>query len=316
MGEVHRILELHGKQGALALGEDRPTVEAASSYLSDENAAIGFLYSGWCQAALPHRQLPPDQRWQIVGEHVTLIVEPGSRPGKLSGPLDAEPVGVPYGSRARLIMLYLQSEAMRTHSREVQLGRSMRDWLGRMNVPIGGKSLLGIRDQAERISRCRLSINTSVEATRRGGLLNQSIVDGAIFLDQNEINQSSLFIETARLSEGFYSELVRHSVPLEEAAIRAISNNSIALDLYAWLAYRLYVLKGPTPVSWSALHTQFGPGFRDVRNFRTKFLLNLRLALAVYPEAKVDVTERGVTMHNSRPPVAPKVISGSNRTLA
>ena len=59
------------------------------------------------------------------------------RPGAQDTP---EPIGVPYGSRARLIMLYLQSEALRTSSREVELGRSLRNWLERMGISVGGKS--------------------------------------------------------------------------------------------------------------------------------------------------------------------------------
>ena len=39
---------------------------------------------------------------------MALVVEPGMRPTASGKP---EPVGVPYGSRARLIMIYLQSEA-------------------------------------------------------------------------------------------------------------------------------------------------------------------------------------------------------------
>ena len=38
-------------------------------------------------------------------------------------------VGVPYGSRARLIILYLQSEALKTQSREVELGKTLHAWL-------------------------------------------------------------------------------------------------------------------------------------------------------------------------------------------
>jgi hypothetical protein len=303
MGAVHDIIEQQGKRAALLSEADRRSVEAAAAYMGDDNASIGFLHSGWCQAALPHRRLGDDQLWQISTDHVTLIVEPGSKPGSHA----AVRVGVPYGSRARLIMLYLQSEALRTQSREIQLGRSMRDWLGRMGVPIGGKSLAGIRDQAERISRCRLSINTHASRGRQG-MVNQNIVDGAIFLDPIG-DQGSLFIETARLSEMFFNELLRHPVPLEEAAIRAISNNSMALDLYAWLAYRLHVLKGPTPVSWTALKGQFGVGFDSIRNFRATFLENLRLALAVYRDAKVEVVERGVDLYPSRPPVAPRQIA-------
>ena len=60
-------------------------------------------------------------------------------------------VGVPYGSRARLIMLYLQSEALKTINRSVELGKSLLNWLGKMGIPPSGKSIQSIREQAERI---------------------------------------------------------------------------------------------------------------------------------------------------------------------
>jgi len=111
----------------------------------------------------------------------------------------------------------------------------------------------------------------------------------------------------ATLSAGFFEHLQRHPVPLDEAAIRAINNNSMALDLYAWLAYRLHALGGPTPVSWVALKKQFGNGFSRIDNFRVKFTENLRLAMAVYPDAKVEGSARGLILHPSRPPVAPRI---------
>jgi hypothetical protein len=310
MGDVHRLLNAQGKTAALETAIDRSEVEAAAAYLADEDSSIGFLYSGWCQAALPHRRLPDAQSWQVKGERVTLIVEPGSRPGPEDTPV---PIGVPYGSRARLILLYLQSEALRTGSREVELGRSLRVWLGRLGIPIGGKSVDGVREQAERLSRCRLTFHVAA-AGGRVGLLNQNIVDTAIFLDEDtSAKQASLFVETARLSEVFFEQLKKHPVPLEEAAIRAINNNSMALDLYAWLAYRLHVLTGPRQVSWTALRSQFGTGFRRLRDFRPTLTVNLRLALAVYPDAKVDMDDSGVVLHPSKPPVAPRVPSLAGR---
>src|SRR5215208_4345533 len=189
MGQVHDILEARGKQGALQLDFDRNVVEAASAYMADEDGGIGFLYSGWCQAALPHRRLPDHKGWQVSGDRYCLIVEPGMRRGAGGEPVH---VGVPFGSRAsttvahpyeahlrleqsttssrrahllpgslarrpapntckpkapiaqqgmsncsaRLILIYLQSEALRTGSREVVLGKSLRDWMSRMGIPV------------------------------------------------------------------------------------------------------------------------------------------------------------------------------------
>ena len=39
-----------------------------------------------------------------------------------------------------MILLYLQTRAVRTSSREVELGRSLHDWLGRMGLVWGGET--------------------------------------------------------------------------------------------------------------------------------------------------------------------------------
>jgi hypothetical protein len=302
MGTVHDLIETRGRLGALAVDVDRRVVEAAASYMADEDNGIGFVYSGWTQAALPHRRLNDDQTWQIASDHVKLLIEPGRRPNDFGEPTW---VGVPYGSRARLIMLYLQTEALRTNSREIELGKSLRAWLTRLGISIGGKSLKDVREQAERISRCRLTFH--IQSAGRAGLVNQNIMDTAMFVDGTDPNQGTLFLETARLSEVFFEQLRKHPVPLEEAAIRAINNNSMALDIYCWLAYRLHVLSGPRQITWKALMGQFGNSYKEQFHFKPRFLENLSLALAVYPEAKVDVDERGLTLRPSKSPVPQKV---------
>ena len=44
--------------------------------------------------------------------------------------------------------------------------------------------------------------------------------------------RADFHLEVAKLSEGFYEALKKHPIPLEEAAIRALANNSAALDCY------------------------------------------------------------------------------------
>ncbi|WP_158743472.1 replication protein RepA [Acidisphaera sp. L21] len=306
MGDVHRLIEGVGRQEALRQAEtdaDRKAVEAALSYLGDEDAGVGFLYSGWCQAALPHRKLADDAVWRLETEKVALLVEPGRRAIPGGGTVF---VGVPYGSRARLILLFLQSEALRTNSRDIELGRSLTAWLRRLDIPVGGKSFRDVREQAERLSRCHLSFH--VQQGSRAGLVNQSIVDNAMFVHEpDQAGQGSLFIETARLSETFFEQLKKHPVPLEEAAIRAISNNSQALDIYCWLAYRLHVLTGAKPITWRALHAQFGSSYKRLDHFRERFLDSLKVAAAVYPAADIEIDAKGIILKPARPPVAPKL---------
>ncbi|MFL5289349.1 MAG: replication protein RepA [Rhodopila sp.] len=297
---MHRLIEEKGRQGALELCPlDRQEIDTAAAYLADEDTSIGYLYSGWCQAALPHRRLPDSKGWQVQSGPVTLIVEPGMRPGRANEPVA---VGVPYGSRARLILIYLQSEAIRTKSREVELGRSMRMWLGRLGIPIGGDSVAAVREQADRISRCHMTFQ--IARGRGFGLFKQNIVENALFVSEDD-DQGALFVNTALLSEAFFAQLQKHPVPLEEAAIRQLSNNSMGLDIYAWLVYRLHSLSGPTTVPWRAMMQQFGGGYTQMKHFKPRFLANLKLALAVYPDARVELDESpGLVLHPSRPPVA------------
>lgn len=306
MSTVHSAIEAYGKQGALAVGLDRCEVEAASAYMSDEDVSLGFAYSGWAQCSLPHRRLADDAIWEVTSDRIALLIEPGRRPSTETSP--AEYVGIPFGANARLILLYLQTEALRTNSREVELGRSLRDWLARMGISYGGRTGKLVRDQAERISRCRMTFH--IKGTGSTGLINQSIVDRALFIDTagdvGEKGQGRLSLERAKLSEGFFEQLRKHPVPLEESAIRALSNNSGALDAYLWLAYRLHSLTADRLITWKALKAQFGTGTKELFHFKPQFTTALGLATAVYPNAKIRIAEAGVVLSPSRPPVSPK----------
>jgi hypothetical protein len=79
---------------------------------------------------------------------------------------------------------------------------------------------------------------------------------------------------------------------VREEAIRAIGPRSLTFGVYVWLAYRLHSLPKATPVTWLALHKQFGGGFKLLKQFKPSFREALQVALAVYPEADVDVARR------------------------
>ena len=296
MAEVHQLILRHGIDEArrqAATRHERALVEAAYQVLGEENEGIGFTYSGFALTSLPHKE-QQEMVWKREGHYLTLVLQSGiDRQGK--------EVGLPYGSYARFILLFLQSEAVKTRSREIELGRSMQVWLGRMGLSIGGKSYRLAKEQAKRISVCRLTFFGGIgdkEVLRNGGF-----VEGAITM-AGGVDQPSLWQDRVRLDEAFYRALCDHPVPVSEAALRAIGPRSMTLDVYIWLAYRLHALKRDTEVSWFALYGQFGAGFKRLRAFRAQFIESLELALAAYPDASVSVDERGVILRPSRPAIA------------
>jgi Plasmid encoded RepA protein len=308
MGEIHELVVRHGRRQARELVpvSQRMLVDIAAEILADEAQRIGITYSGFCLTGFPHKRLKDDAAWEKPGHQVTLLVEPGRLK---TGPGPATLFGVPYGARARIIMIYLQTQALRSGGRQVQLGRSMRDWMTRMGLSAGGETARALRDQARRISACHIKFFWSAangQGREGDGFKKGSIVtDGFFFREEEaEDRQGLLFDDVVTLDETFYEALRDHPVPLLESAIKQLKEKSLALDVYIWLAYRLHSLKQPTPISWASLFAQFGTGFRLSRQFKPYFLESLGAATAAYPDAKIEVGDVGIVMHPSRPPVA------------
>src|SRR3954451_19261135 len=126
MGEVQQLIMRAGLERARRSAEtraERQAVDAAGIVLAEEVSRLGITYAGFAMTSLPHKRID-EPLWRRQGHRTTLLVESG-RTGKGGW------IGVPYGSVARLILLYLQTEAIRTSSPEVELGRSMHacNWL-------------------------------------------------------------------------------------------------------------------------------------------------------------------------------------------
>ena len=92
----------------------------------------------------------------------------------------------------------------------------------------------------------------------------------------------------------------------------AKAGDSLALDVYCWLAYRLHSLSAPITVTWKALHGQFGRSVARLDHFKDHFRTVLALAASVYPDANIDEAENGIglILKPSKPPVAPRGPSG------
>lgn len=307
-GGVRRLVLVHGRELArtMVMPEQRPLVDIAAEVLADDAGKIGISYSGFCLTGLPHKKLADEQPWEKRGHRVTLLVEPGRmRVGE--GP--AKLLGVPYGARARMILLYLQTQAVRTGSREVELGRSLHDWLGRMGLSWGGETGKALKEQAARIAACSLKFFWEGEDTSSWEA-GRFVRSGLRFHRRgNDDRQSDLWEDRVVLDESFHEALRKHPVPLREAALRELADRSTSLDLYVWLAYRLHNISGPTPIRWAALKDQFGSSYSEIRFFRRDFPKMLGPAVAAYPGAHVELADEGVILHPSPPPVATKVVA-------
>ena len=106
------------------------------------------------------------------------------------------------------------------------------------------------------------------------------------------------------LDEDFYRALRDHPVPVSESRPSRHRAPILVIDVYIWLAYRLHALKRDVEVGWPSLYAQFGAESAGSEASGSIFIECLALALAAYPDARVEVGERGVILRPSRPAIA------------
>jgi hypothetical protein len=284
-------------------------VETAHQLMSALPAAedLSFLHSGLCQVALPHSR-PADNAaiWRRQSGRFSLLVQPGVIDTEGSGRY----VGVPYGPKARLIMIHLQTEGLK--SRTVNLGGSFSAFMRSLGLAVtgGARGTIGaVREQALRIAQCRFTMQWD-EANSAGEgraiIANTSIVDGL------ELWQSGgqQWAETVELSEKFHAHLQEHAVPLDKRGIAHLSANSLGLDLYALLAYRLPRLEREVHLRWSALQAQIGSAERTTNTLAQRIREVMPDVLVAYPHAQVEVTSHGLALRPSRPAVPKTMVGG------
>lgn len=293
--------------------------QAVMGEMSEEDLA--FSHSGLCQTCLPHARPDSDDLvWQRRSGRFHLVISPGiviNRDGR------AVRVGVPYGTRARLIMIFLQTEGVR--SRIVNLGRSMSAWIRSLGLPVTGgpRGTIGaIREQSLRIARCEFTLQWSAPVARPGEaakgtetiIKDQRLVSGlSLWQAANEQGEGG-WSATVELTREFHEHLKEHAVPLHREAIAYLKQNALGLDLYTLFAYRLQRLREPLLLRWHALHGQLGSETTP-HKLAYKLRQVLPEVLSVYPDARVEVQRSGLRLLPSRPPI-PKTAIGGFRLIA
>ena len=207
-------------------------VEVAHELMSDLPGSddLSFLHSGLCQTCLPHsRPTENNALWYRKSGRFSLTVQPGSFEGRW--------VGVPYGPKARLILIHLQTEGMK--SRTINLGASFSAFMRSLGLAVTGgqRGTIGaVREQSLRIAQCSFTMQWSADTA--GG--TSTVISNTRVVDRLELWHSGhdRWSETVELSERFHAHLREHAVPLDRRGIAHLAGNSLGLDLYAMLAYR------------------------------------------------------------------------------
>lgn len=312
------------RQRSRAVGRVESIHDIASSLPTGED--LHFQHAGLCQTFLPHRRLASNQSiWRRSAGKFTLIVTPGvmdeSHPATRHLRLTAEEeqkmwVGVPFGSTARLIMIYLQSEGMK--SRCIDLGPSLSAFLRALGLSVTGGAngtIKRVREQALRIARCSFTLQFDGgdgHGDNRVRVKDTKIVDGFELWSSSKNDSWNAVVE---LDARFHEHLKQHAVPLDKRALAHLSGNCLALDLYALLAYRLPAIQKPVMLRWSSIQQQLGSGAKEVKALARATRECEPDLRSVYPHANFELSGAGILLKPSDPPVPRSKLSGGYRIL-
>jgi hypothetical protein len=273
----------------------------------EQGGGISFHYVPLIQCSFPHAD--PGESHSFTRKNGWLELTLGTtRPE----------TGLPYGVPARLLTIYAASEAVRTKSPEIFLGTSVHDFLRRLDVPItrGDRGSLRVyANQLLKLIHCTLTIDENIkDASGRTGLhIRQALFaeEARLWWDDETrgVGQGSSLV----LSSVLFHSILDRSAPLSTNAIKQLRKSPMDLDVYAWLAHRLYHLSKPSTVTWQQLSEQFGHGYAELRTFKRFFTESLKRVLEVYPEAKLKVADVGVVLLPSKPHLAPTSVAVTRR---
>jgi hypothetical protein len=296
-----------GKDGALT-PTTRRLIDAAAGIMGEPDPTDrdrAFMARQLVQATLPHSDPGNVPIWTRTNGRLTLAVRPyydRQQQRHLH----------PYGTVPRLLLFWLTTEAVRTRSRILHPGNTVTGFMRELGLnPDTGGGKRGdahrLREQMLRLFRATISFELEDNDAGVAEWLDmQVVVSGKTWWDFREPTQGALFESVIELGEKFYEALIVAPVPVDLRALRALKRSPLALDLYAWAAYRAFTVTQagkPAFIPWTALAAQIGGDYGRLDNFVAAVKAALQKVQGVYPALRLGDADEGFVVKPSKPAV-------------
>jgi len=271
--------------------------EEIEEALQDEVTQIWYQFSTFATHTLPQNETA---RTELVTEY------PNNK-------LSIESVkGIPFGGVARLIVLYVNSMAVKYRSREISIGKSIKEFVENLGYTPNykaGKINEQVLQQLEKLFHTTFVLTQTIK-TKTGE--DEHVVQTESF--RFHLFDSKFTWETVKnsltekavarvvLSEAYYNEILAHPVPLSLETIKALKKSPLALDLYAFISYRANANK-IIPAKLTDLKKQFA--FEgDTWKFRDNIQRTLKYVQKAWPECNVILKKDVLVIPKMQPHIS------------
>ena len=245
---------------------------------SEAEADLGFMGRTMALCSLPRTNPGQQLQYKRVNGPFKLIMIAGGE-NKL-----------PFGNIPRLLLAWVCTEAVRTQSRELVLGRSLSEFMRTLDIySNSGRVHTRLRNQMKRLFGC--TVTMVYEEPGGFARVSSLVADKHEFWwNERKPNEPSLWESKIYLGEQFFNEIIRHPIPIDMNTLTALKRSPLGLDLYLWLTYRTFALARPLRLTWRLLYSQFGAhpakasDNNTVQAFRYKVLRELKKIKTAWPD--------------------------------
>ena len=221
---------------------------------------------------------------------------------------------LPFGNLPRLLLAWVCTEAVRTKSRELVLGKSLAEFMRQLGMKDDSGSSRGDRTRLKNQMRRLFSSSVSLiyVTDDRELRVNSFVADRTEFWWDIERPGAPLLWESKlELGEKFFHEIIRQPIPLDMNILKALKRSSLGLDLYLWLNYRTFAIRSPLRFTWRQLYRQFAehpikaPDKQTVKFFRLQVLRELNKIKIAWPALNYATAKGVLILFQSRPTILP-----------
>ena len=221
---------------------------------------------------------------------------------------------LPYGNLPRLLLAWICTEAVRTQRRELILGRSLSEFMRKLDIYSTSGGAWGIRtrlrNQMDRLFNAHIQFRREDKHGQQ--FIHSTIADrGEFWWNPKRPEDPVLWDSKIELGERLFNEIIQRPVPLDMNILRALKRSPLGLDLYMWLTYRTFTLKKVTALRWKDLYRQFGvhPERADdryvVKDFRKDSLREMKKIKDAWPDLRYATVRGALIISPSKPPIPP-----------
>jgi Plasmid encoded RepA protein len=270
----------------------RTSFETQPATLDD----LRHIHSVLAICGLPYKRLPIEVRdFERRQGNMALDVSAGSLRNDRGENI---PQPLPFGPKARLILMHLCSQAVYNKSPTIDLNDTFTAFVRELGFNDSGGprgALTAFKHQLNALAACTMKVSVWQPGVGVRTERITPIKSFELWLSDN-MHQRALWPSSLTFSTDFYDSLRAHALPLNVRAIRAFASSARTLDAYYWLGYRMTRLKAPTAISWDALAAQFGEGYARQRDFKSGFLRDLADIKELFPKLPISATDHGLIL--------------------